>query len=67
MNNKDTTAKVIKPKKIWTCKLCNGDFTTGKGGVPKYCMSCLEELKDVYPFKKYYENRLLGGDIYGKT
>ena len=47
-----------KPPRIWICKLCGGEFSTGKGGVPKYCMPCLEELKDKQPFKKYYEDRL---------
>lgn len=47
-----------KPPRIWICKMCGGEFSTGKGGVPKYCMPCLEELKDRAPFKKYYEDRI---------
>lgn len=44
------------------CQLCNKDIPENErhGGRPKYCLECLEELKDEYPFKIYYERRSLG-------
>lgn len=47
-----------KPKREYVCKLCGEKFSTGRGGVPRYCMPCLESLKDKWPWKEYYERRL---------
>lgn len=44
--------------KKFTCKLCGKEFQTHRGGVPKYCTPCLEEFKDIYPYKTYYEKRM---------
>lgn len=47
-----------RPHKKFTCKLCGKEFQTHRGGVPKYCTPCLEEFKDIYPYKTYYEKRM---------
>lgn len=51
------------------CQLCNKDIPENErhGGRPKYCLKCLEELKDEYPFKIYYERRSLGGKRISKN
>lgn len=50
--------KKNKEYKKFTCKLCGKEFQTRRGGVPKYCTPCLEEFKDIYPYKTYYERRM---------
>lgn len=47
------------PKQTIYCDLCGKEIPKNErhGGKPKYCMACLEELKDIYPFKNYYERR----------
>lgn len=46
----------------YICDLCGKDIPRDEchGGKPKYCLACLEELKDEYPFKIYYERRSHG-------
>lgn len=43
---------------VFICKMCGGEFQTHRGGIPKYCTPCLTEMKDVYPFKIYYNRRM---------
>lgn len=47
-----------RPYKEYVCTICGKTFQTHRGGMPKYCTPCLEESKDVYPFKIYYERRM---------
>lgn len=53
--------KAHRKYKTYTCALCGKEFQTGKGGKPKYCMSCLYEHRYENPYREYYLSR--GGDI----
>ena len=50
-----------RPSRTYICKLCGKPFTTHNRGIPKYCMSCLEEAyeKGIHPYKEYYERRVI--------
>lgn len=49
---------IEKRHKHYICRICGEEFQSHTRGKPCYCMSCLLERKDVWPYKGYLERRV---------